>query len=71
MTQLWMHGLGPDPEKGAKHLKEYGFKAVVGGAGSAEAVLSQGMDYYISPERIIKPRKLETADSIKKLKMIV
>lgn len=32
---------------------------------------SQGMDYYISPEKIIKPRKLETADSIKKLKMIV
>lgn len=32
---------------------------------------SQGMDYYISPEKIVKPRKLETADSIKKLKMIV
>ena len=47
MTELWMHGLGADPENGAKHLKDLGFKAVVGGASSSEAVLSQGMDYYI------------------------
>lgn len=32
---------------------------------------SQGMDYYVSPEKIVIPRKLETADSIKKVKMIV
>ncbi len=29
---------------------------------------SQGMDYYISPENIVKTRKLEQADSIKKVK---
>ncbi|MBQ7884541.1 MAG: hypothetical protein IJ318_00385 [Clostridia bacterium] len=32
---------------------------------------SQGMDYYLSPDKIVTPRKLETADSIKKVKMIV
>lgn len=29
---------------------------------------SQGMDYYISPENIVKTRKLEQADNIKKVK---
>jgi len=32
---------------------------------------SQGMDYYLSPDKIITPRKLENADSIKKVKMII
>lgn len=32
---------------------------------------SQGMDYYISPDKIITPRKLECADSIKKVKNII
>lgn len=32
---------------------------------------SQGMNYYISPDRIIMPRKLEQADSIKKVKSII
>lgn len=32
---------------------------------------SQGMNYYISPDRIINPRKLEQADSIKKVKNII
>lgn len=32
---------------------------------------SQGMDYYISLENIITPRKLETADKIKKVKNII
>ena len=32
---------------------------------------SQGMDYYLGPDKIVKPRKLETADSMKKVKMIV
>ena len=32
---------------------------------------SQGMNYYITPENIIKPRKLEQADSIKKIKNII
>ncbi len=32
---------------------------------------SQGMDYYISPEKIIKPRKLECADNISKVKNII
>lgn len=32
---------------------------------------SQGMNYYISPDRIINPRKLEQADSIKKVKSII
>lgn len=47
MTELWMHGLGPNPDEGARHLKELGFKAAVGSTGSAEAALSQGLDYYI------------------------
>lgn len=32
---------------------------------------SQGMNYYIAPDNIIKPRKLEQADSIKKVKNII
>ncbi|MBE7082751.1 MAG: hypothetical protein E7378_03660 [Clostridiales bacterium] len=32
---------------------------------------SQGMDYYISLDKIIKPRKLETADKIKKARYII
>lgn len=32
---------------------------------------SQGMNYYISPDIIIKPRKLEEADNIKKVKNII
>lgn len=32
---------------------------------------SQGMNYYVSPDRIINPRKLEDADSIRKIKNII
>lgn len=32
---------------------------------------SQGMNYYLSPEKIVSPRKLECADSIKKVKNII
>lgn len=32
---------------------------------------SQGMNYYISPDRVIMPRKLEQADSIRKVKSII
>lgn len=32
---------------------------------------SQGMNYYITPENIIKPRKLEQADNMKKVKFII
>lgn len=32
---------------------------------------SQGMNYYISLDKIIKPRKLEEADKIKKVKLII
>lgn len=32
---------------------------------------SQGMNYYLSPDKIINPRKLEQADNIKKVKLII
>ena len=32
---------------------------------------SQGMNYYISPDNIVLPRKLEQADSMKKVKNII
>lgn len=32
---------------------------------------SQGMNYYLTPDRIVMPRKLEQADSIKKVKSII
>lgn len=41
-----MYGCGPRPEEGARHLKEMGFSAVVGGESAVEAALSQGMDAY-------------------------
>ncbi len=45
--KLWMHGCGPNPQEGARHLKDLGFSVVVGGQDAAEAVLAQGMEYYI------------------------
>ncbi len=47
MMELWMHGLGNEPEKGAALLKKLGFKAVVTGASQTEAVIANGMDAYI------------------------
>ena len=32
---------------------------------------SQGMDYYLSPDKIISPRKLECADKMAKMKNII
>ncbi len=32
---------------------------------------SQGMNYYVTPDKIVMPRKLEQADSIKKVKNII
>lgn len=32
---------------------------------------SQGMNYYISPDKIVMPRKLEQADNMKKMKSII
>lgn len=45
--KLWMHGCGSQPEEGARHLKELGFEAVVASEGAADAVLSEGMDFYV------------------------
>ena len=47
MVKLWMHGCGPKPKDGAKHLKELGFSAVVGSTDAAEAVIAEGMDFYL------------------------
>ena len=45
--ELWMHGLGNDPENGAALLKEMGFKAAVTGPSQTEYSLAHGLDAYI------------------------
>lgn len=42
-----MHGCGPQPTEGARHLKELGFEAVVGGEETVQAALEQGLQAYL------------------------
>lgn len=46
-VSLWMHGLGKNPEQGARKLKELGFESVVVSPSQAPAALSAGLDVYL------------------------
>ena len=63
--KLWMHGCGPNPQEGARHLKDLGFSVVVGGQDAAEAVLAQGMEYYICTGAYRGPQFQETSGWLK------